>query len=373
MLCISCRKNPASSAIEFCSACIKLGKSNIIEKIKEKHTNVRSEIVKNLGAGGKGKESKKVKCNLCVNQCFLKNDELGFCGLRKNENGKLKRIIPKDYAIVSYYYDALPTNCVAADFCAGCTGAGYPEFSYAENKPEIGYYNLAVFYGACNFNCLFCQNYEWRFNLRNKEPVMHYKELASKVNKATSCICYFGGDPAAQIEHAIKVSKLAIEKAREEKRILRICFETNGSMNKAFVKKIAELSLVSGGTIKFDLKAYDENLSLALSGVSNKQTLENFEYLAGFVNERKSFPREPSFLVASTLLVPYYINEEEIERIAKFIASLSREIPYNLLAFYPCFLMNDLPATSKELAEKCYRAAKKYLKHVRIGNKHLLT
>lgn len=369
MLCNSCGKNFASSAIEICGECIKLGKSGAIEKIREKHEEIRSEIFGRKSIA----EGKTVKCMLCVNQCELKNSMVGFCGLWKNENGKLKRLIPRDYAIVSYYYDPLPTNCVAADFCAGCTGAGYPKFSYKENKPETGYYNLAVFYGACNFNCLFCQNYEWRWNLKNKKPLMHYKELASKVNKATSCICYFGGDPAAQIEHALKTSKLAFEKAEEENRILRICFETNGSMSKAYAGKIAEISLNSGGTIKFDIKAFDENLNFALCGTSNRQTLKNFEYLASFVSERKIFPEEPSFLAASTLLIPYYINEEEVEKIAKFIASLNQEIPYVLLAFYPCFLMQDLPATSRELAERCYRAAKKYLKHVRIGNKHLLT
>ncbi|HOO54327.1 MAG TPA: hypothetical protein PLM24_05105 [Methanothrix sp.] len=34
---------------------------------------------------------------------------------------------------------------------------------------------------------------------------------------------------------------------------------------------VAELSLRSGGIVKFDFKAFDENLSLALSGASNRR------------------------------------------------------------------------------------------------------
>ncbi|MHA1205640.1 MAG: radical SAM protein, partial [Candidatus Heimdallarchaeaceae archaeon] len=71
-------------------------------------------------------------------------------------------------------------------------------------------------------------------------------------------------------------------------------------------------------------------------------------------------------------LVPGYIDEEEVENIASFIADLNENIPYSLLAFYPQHMFKDLPVTSRELAESCERAAKKHLKMVNIGNKHLL-
>jgi pyruvate formate lyase activating enzyme len=81
----------------------------------------------------------------------------------------------------------------------------------------------------------------------------------------------------------------------------------------------------------------------------------------------------PPFLIASTLIIPGYIDEEEIGRIAKFIASVNQDIPYSLLAFYPHFYMEDLPLTTKELAYRCLDVAKNEgLKNVRIGNIHLL-
>jgi pyruvate formate lyase activating enzyme len=78
-------------------------------------------------------------------------------------------------------------------------------------------------------------------------------------------------------------------------------------------------------------------------------------------------------LTASTLLVPGYVNAEEVEKIAKFISQISPEIPYTLLAFYPCYIMNDLPTTSRKQAMECREAAEKHLKNVRIGNIHLLS
>jgi pyruvate formate lyase activating enzyme len=96
---------------------------------------------------------------------------------------------------------------------------------------------------------------------------------------------------------------LALESNRG--RILRICWETNGSMHPALLRQAAELSFNSGGCIKFDLKAWSEELHTSLCGVSNKRTLENFTLLAEYVKKRPS----PSFLVASTLLIPGYIDK----------------------------------------------------------------
>jgi len=140
-------------------------------------------------------------------------------------------------------------------------------------------------------------------------------------------------------------------------------------MHPSLLSKAAELSLRSGGCIKFDLKAWSEELNIALCGVTNRRTLENFRLLAEYAKRRPS----PPFLIASTLLIPGYIEKEEVSRIASFIASLDAEIPYSLLAFHPQFFMADLPTTSRRLAYECLEAAKEAgLKNVRIGNLHLL-
>jgi pyruvate formate lyase activating enzyme len=266
---------------------------------------------------------------------------------------------------LSWYYDPLPTNCVADWVCPGGSGAGYPQFAHRQG-PEFGYKNLAVFYQACTFDCLYCQNWHYR-RYATAEPEVSAQELAGKVDESTSCICYFGGDPTPQLPHAILTSRLALQRAKC--RILRICWESNGSMHPNLLRQMAELSLKSGGCIKFDLKAWSEEIHYALCGVSNKRTLENFRLLAQYIERRP----QPPFLVASTLLVPGYVEQEEVAHLAAFIASLNPDIPYALLAFHPHFLMSDLPTTSTGHAQQCLEVAREAgLRNVRLGNIHLL-
>ena len=83
---------------------------------------------------------------------------------------------------------------------------------------------------------------------------------------------------------------------------------------------------------------------------------------------------QPPPLIASTLLVPGYIDSREVKAIASFIADLDPNIPYALLGFHGDFFMTDLPQASWDHANRCPEAAKDAgLKRVRIGNVHILT
>jgi pyruvate formate lyase activating enzyme len=157
--------------------------------------------------------------------------------------------------------------------------------------------------------------------------------------------------------------------AERKGRILRICWETNGSMHPGLLDEMIELALGSGGCIKFDLKAWDENLHKALTGIPNRRTLENFRR----AGEKAGTRPDPPLVIASTLLVPGYVEEEEVRSLARFIASINPEIPYSLLGFYPHFFMSDLPFIPRSTAEKCLQAAREEgLKAVKIGNIHLV-
>jgi len=297
-------------------------------------------------------------CPICVNECRIAEQGVGYCGLP---------FAGRKRAIVSWYYDPHPTNCVADWVCPAGTGAGYPEFAYTDG-PERGYKNLAVFYGACTMNCLFCQNWHYRSDLKRSRRV-GASELADAVDARTSCICYFGGDPTPQLPHALEASRAALDMAEREGRTLRICFETNGTMHPKLAQRMMDLSVRTGGCIKFDLKARTASVHVALTGISNPRPRENFAALAERISERPG----PPPLVASTLLVPGYVDAEEVSGIARSIAALDPEIPYRLLAFHPDFYMHDLPVTSRGQAEECLRAAQDAgLTRIRVGNLHLL-
>lgn len=335
-----------SRNLSACQECIILNRNNILEEIHRIHAVTR----KMYGLPENIPNSGRKECATCGNKCRILDGEIGYCGLRKNENGTIISATGSEkIGYIDWYYDILPTNCVADWVCEGLKHRGKK--------------NLAVFYKSCSFNCLFCQN--WHFREKKTGYHIHAEELAEYVDKNTFCICYFGGDPSTQIIHAITTSRAVLEKRKN----IRICWETNGNISRKYLDEVINLSLKSGGIIKFDLKAFSENLHMALCGVSNKTTLENFEYIASLFNKRQN----PPLLIASTLMIPEYVEEKEVCKIARFIANLNENIPYTLLAFHPSFFLDDIPTTSREQAMKCFLAAKEAgLKAVRIGNIHLL-
>lgn len=299
-----------------------------------------------------------VSCPLCSRGCVVGPGERGYCGLRVNplpsprqrsaggRQGRLHHLA----GILHWYRDALPTNCVADWVCAG--------------HQRRGYHNLAVFYASCSLNCLFCQN--WHF--REVDPAdsdgISARELADCANARTFCVCYFGGDPASQMPHALASAQYLATQG------VTVCWETAGTQHPKLMDRAVQLSLETGGTVKFDLKAFDEGLHEALTGASNRRTLENFARAGARFAERPELP----LVVASTLLVPGYVTPDEVGCIARFIADVNPDIPYALLGFAPNFYVPDLPCTSVGHAEAALAASRAAgLTNVRIGNRQLLS
>lgn len=353
-----------SSTLEFCVECIRNRFEEVIPYLEEIHGRTRSYY----GLPPRPPRSMSgVKCRVCSNECVIGLDEYGFCGLRFNENGRLASRVSAEKALLYGYLDPHITNCCASWFCPGGTGAGYPSYAYKQG-PEYGYYNYALFFYSCNFNCLFCQNYSHKelgkANFVGLDEIVDFTLNNNKI----SCWCFFGGSPEPQLPFAIRSSRKILED-KPENRILRICFEWNGCGNYKLVEEACRLSLISGGIVKFDFKAFNEEVSYALSGVSNRQAYKNFENLYHkFYEERSKLP----VLTATTLLVPGYVDEVEVEGIAKFLSEFNPEIPYSLLIFHPDYVMRDLPVTPPQQVEKCYKVASKHLKNVHIGNLSLL-
>lgn len=347
-----------AAAVGVCGECVVEAVNRDPDLPRRIHAPVREGFGPPASRAGEG-----ALCSRCVSRCHIPEDEAGLCGVRRNHGGRVVGVGQR--AAVQWYYDPLPTNCVGMPFCAGSDSVGYPQCS-ASRGQERGYKNLAVFYQACGFDCLFCQNWHFRDGLR-RPTFRTAEQLAAAVDHRTTCICYFGGDPTPQIEHAVTAARLA--RGACEGRILRVCWETNGSMNLGRAQEAMQLSLESGGCVKFDLKAFTPELHQVLCGTSNEWTLRNFRRLAAMGRGRPG----PPALIASTLLVPGYVTANEVSRIAAFIAALDPGIPYALLAFHPQFYMHDLPVTSRGEAEACLHAAQSAgLTRVRLGNEHLL-
>lgn len=308
MECIFCGRKAPSKLLGVCVECARSENSLIL--VDKIHPNPNRYVK---------------SCKLCANEC----KGIALCG---------KPL----YGNLTYYEDPLPTNCCNSWFCRGSKLTGT---------------NLAVFYYGCNFDCVFCQN--WSHKDVNRNFVSLDELLKTVSNRRVKCICHFGGSPEPQLPFALKFSRKALD-LRED---LMICWEWNGAGNSSLALKSAELSFKSNGTVKFDLKAWSESLHLLLTGRSSERVKRNFELIGR---------RFPEVLSATTLLVPYYVDEFEIEGIASFIASIDEKIPYSLLVFHPDYRLTDLPITPKEQVLNCYKTAKKHLKNVNIGNLNLL-
>ncbi len=361
--CAACNQSsPLNSGIlGICLTCIRRRPVEAMQQAQKVHARTRA--MEDLPAAPPA-DPRGVSCLRCVNECRIAEGQSGYCGLRTNEAGTLTGTSAQ-VGVLSWYSDPLPTNCVGDWICAGGTGCGYPQFAHCPG-PQYGRSNLAVFFLGCSFNCLFCQNWHFKKEARRR-PQVSAQELAGHVSSRTSCICYFGGDPSPQLPFSLEVARIARDKRADG--ILRVCWETNGSMSPALLDRTMDTALESGGCIKFDLKAYDNALHQVLTGVTNRRTLSNFRRVGSAVTRRP----EPPPLIASTLLVPGYIDAVEIRKIAEFIASVHPDIPYSLLAFHPSYLMSDMPLTSREQADSCLNAAREAgLSRVRIGNRHLL-
>jgi len=353
---------PVAEALGICLDCIRERPDEAMPHIERAHEVARRRH--GLPARPPRTEG-GVSCGLCSNRCIMGEGERGYCGLRWNEGG-LRSLSDASEGLLYAYLDPHITNCCAAWFCPGATGAGYPRYAYRDGA-ERGYSNLAVFLYGCNFDCLFCQNPSHKeLDPRRWVSADALAGLAAEGPKV-SCICFFGGSPEPQLPFTINASEAALEVRRG--RPLRICFEWNGCGDPFLVRRAAELSLVSGGNVKFDLKCFTPELSLALSGVPNRQAYRNFEMVAEeLYPERRGLPA----LTATTLLVPGYVDAAEVEAIARFIADLDPSIPYSLLVFHPAHLMRDLPVTPLKQAVECYRAARRHLERVHVGNLSLL-
>jgi len=336
-----------SKTLGLCRDCIQ---SDSIE-VKNTLSSIHRKIRESYGLpGSRPHRDPGIRCTLCINECVLGEGETGLCGLRVVRNGRIRHKggVPSR-GLVSFRSDSLPTNCVASWVCDG--------------SKQRGKRSLAVFYQSCTANCIYCQNWEFKEVDTTEASGMTYRELVSETTDETFCVCFFGGDPASQMPFALAAAR---EFAR---RGIRVCWETNGTMHPRLLEKAMEISLETRGCMKMDLKALDDSLHRALTGISNTGILENFRRAAGLAAQRS----DPPALIASTLLVPGYVGKEQVEKITSFIATVDQTIPYTMLAYSPSFYMKDLPYTSVEEAETSLAAAHKSgLQRIHIGNHHLI-
>ncbi len=217
--------------------------------------------------------------------------------------------------------------------------------------------SLYIFFKGCNFQCKGCilKQSIWDCHISNREKRLlqattrlkllslnKFKALIKELNVERAVLG--GGEPTIdkQLPNIINL----LNAFNIESHLL-----TNGFiLNKNFIKNLEKAGLSS---IHISLKAYNDKIHQFYTGHSNKPVLNNFKLL----NKSKIK------LMAESVLIPGLIDQNEIEKIAKFIASVNPAIPYRVDGFIP---INNAPWKAPHPKEvvKASQIAKKYLKNV---------
>lgn len=272
------------------------------------------------------KEKDKVRCLACHQSCLIPEGKRGICGVRENRKGKLELLVYGK--IIAKHLDPIEKK---------------PLYHFL---PGTEIYSLGTV--GCNFHCGFCQN--WSIS-QEREIIgsgMTPEKVAQEVRAGDyPSVAYTYNEPSIYFEYAFDIAKLL----KERKHI----FVSNGYFSD---EALAKMNFVAA--INIDLKSFREEFYQKQCGAKLKFVLENI---------RKAWEKK-IWVEVTTLLIPGENDSaEEVRGMAKFLASVDKEIPWHLSAFHPDYKMLDKKSTTFQDLLKAYKIAKEEgLKYVYLGN-----
>jgi pyruvate formate lyase activating enzyme len=276
---------------------------------------------------------KKVRCFLCNHRCRIPDGQKGICGVRENQGGLLYTLVYRQ--LISRNVDPIEKK---------------PLFHFA---PGSRSFSIATV--GCNFHCDFCQNYEISQMPRDRKEIrgedVSPEEVVAMAKK-TGCrtIAYTYTEPTIYFEYALDIARLASAEG------LKNIFVTNGYMTEEALHAIHPH--LHGANV--DLKAFGEEFYQKRCGAG----------LQGVLQSLRVMKTLGVWVEITTLLIPGLNDaEEELRRLAEFIVSLGREIPWHISRFHPTYKMLDRSPTSVRILEKARKIGTETgLRYVYTGN-----
>jgi len=273
-----------------------------------------------------------VRCVACGHRCLVRPGRRGICQVRFNRDGTL----------------FAPSGYVAGLQC-----------DPTEKKPFFhcvpGSQTLTFGMLGCDFHCGYCQNWITSQALRDDAAGVTPTDatpsglvrLAQRQGAAMVASSY--NEPLITAEWAVDVFREA--KAAG----FHTAFVSNGNATPEALDYIRPWT----DCYKIDLKAMDDRRYRQLGGV-----LQHVLDAIRMVHERGFW------LEVVTLVVPgFNDDDDQLQRAAAYLASVSPEIPWHVTAFHKDYRMTDSDdATPATLLRACTIGAAAGLKFVYAGN-----
>ena len=276
------------------------------------------------------KKDGKALCKLCPHFCSIGEGEIGLCRVRKNIGGAL-------YAESYARFTSLAMDPV-------------------EKKPfrrfHPGRHILSAGSYGCNMRCAFCQNSDISQKTPDRElsaehiPPEAMLKLAMSVNGNLG-VAFTYNEPLISVEYLLDAAQLLKENG------LAVALVTNGLANPGPLKEL--LPFVDAMNI--DVKGFTPEFYKKLGG-----DLET-------VKETVRLAAAKCHVEATTLVIPGgNDSDDETEAMCRWLASVSPEIPLHLSRFTPRYRMTDRMPTPPETLRRMEGIAKRWLRHVYLGN-----
>jgi len=225
-------------------------------------------------------------------------------------------------------------------------------FTLSEIEPRV-WFMLT----GCNFCCKGC----FRPARDGGGILLSAEETIERMERA--CLNYYakvpseamitGGEPTLDKAYLLRLLTGLREKGFE-----KIVLMTNGyelGVDGDYVHELEEAGLTEAHV---DLKAFSKDIHRWYTGKSNKPVLRAIERLNASRIQ----------LLVQTIYMPGIVDDAEIEKIAKFLASLNKNTRYRINPFAPTFAYEKVTRrpTLKEM-ERAYEVTSKYLPNAIIS------
>ena len=274
--------------------------------------------------------NKKVKCLACSHHCIILNNGKGLCSVRQNREGVL-------------FLDAY-----------GCA-ASYGVDS-VEKKPLYHFLpgSLTFSFGTlgCNFRCGFCQNHDISLpsSFSYKKNLSPEDAVRLALEKGCDSISYTYTEPAVFSEYALDTARLAKKKG------LKNVLVSNGFFSLESLEAFCDVV----DAVNIDLKSFSDDFYKKNCGARLEPVLRSIKF----------FLDRGIWVEVTTLVIPgFNDSEDNLRKIARFLVSLSKDIPWHVSRFFPSYKFKDVPPTSLSVLNKAASIGKEEgLSFVYVGN-----